>query len=95
MLKHVPDRFKTQEMCSAVVMEDPLLLRYVPDWSDTQQQVKLQDDRLINWYKGCQKGKVQKAQIRKELMPSAWHPSRYWDWCISKEEKKETEKLEA
>ena len=22
--------------------------------------------------------KAQKAQIEKELMPTAWHPSRYW-----------------
>ena len=26
-------------------------------------------------------------------MPIAWHPSRYWDWCMSEDEKKETEKL--
>ena len=26
-------------------------------------------------------------------MPIAWHPSRYWDWCMSEDEKRETEKL--
>ena len=26
-------------------------------------------------------------------MAIAWHPSRWWDWCIPKDEKKETEKL--
>ena len=31
MLEDVPDHFKTQKMCDAVVMEDLLLLRYVPD----------------------------------------------------------------
>ena len=31
-------------MCDAVVMEDPWLLRYVPDWFVTQQQAKSLDD---------------------------------------------------
>ena len=26
-------------------------------------------------------------------MPIAWHPSRYWDWCMPEDEKQETEKL--
>ena len=26
-------------------------------------------------------------------MPIAWHPSRWWDWCVPKHEKKKTEKL--
>ena len=26
-------------------------------------------------------------------MPIAWHPSRWQDWCVSEDEKKETEKL--
>ena len=24
-------------------------------------------------------------------MPIAWHPSRWWDWRVSEDEKKETE----
>ena len=31
MLEYVPDHFKTRAMCNDVVMEDPLLLRHVPD----------------------------------------------------------------
>ena len=27
-------------------------------------------------------------KIRKELMLVAWHPTRWWDWCKSKDEKK-------
>ena len=26
-------------------------------------------------------------------MPIAWHPSRWWDWCVPKDEKKETENI--
>ena len=28
-----------------------------------------------------------------ELMPVAWHPDRWWDWCVPEDEKKETSKL--
>ena len=53
------------------------------------------DNGIIEWYDGeyLQKRKVQKAQIKKELMRVAWHPSRWWDWCMSEDEKTETEKL--
>ena len=68
----------------------------VPDWFVTQQQIKiLQHDwynnNLIGWHEGYEKRKAQKAQIEKELMPIAWHPSRWWDWCIPNNEKQETE----
>ena len=52
----------------------------------TQQQMKIwdNDDKFFKlyeaeWYKGYQNRKAQKAQIKKELMPSAWHPSSWWD----------------
>ena len=97
LLKYVPDHFKTQEMCDAVVIEDPLLLRYVPDWFVTQQQVKLRDDYCIDdrlkWHDGYKKRKAQKAQIEEKLTPITWHPSRWWNWCVPEDEKKETEKL--
>ena len=31
--------------------------------------------------------------IEDELMPVAWHPSRYWDWCMDEDEKKTAEQL--
>ena len=92
-LRDAPDHLKTQKMCDAVVMKDLLLLRYVPDCFFTQQQIKLRDDRLIGWYEGYKKWKAQKALIKEELLPIAWYPSRYWDWCVPEDEKKETEKL--
>ena len=36
---------------------------------------------------------AQKAKIKDELMPIAWHPSRWWDWCVPADEKKEIEKI--
>ena len=50
---------------------------------------------MTKWYDGYKKREAQKAQIKKELMRVAWHPSRYWDSCMSEDEKKETEKLRA
>ena len=51
------------------------------------------DSEMIKWYDRYQKHKSQKAKIKKELLPIAWHPSRWWDWCVFEDEKKETEKL--
>ena len=52
------------------------------------------EGKFFKWYNGYQKRRTQKAQIEKELLPISWHPSRYWDWCMSEDEKKkETEKL--
>ena len=73
-------------------------LGYVPDWFVTQQQVKIwhdddddddDDDRLIELYDDYQGCKTQKVQIKKELMAIACHPSRYWAWCMSEDEKKQ------
>ena len=30
-----------------------------------------------------------KKELSKELMPVAWHPRRWWDWCMRQDEKKE------
>ena len=44
-------------------------------------------------YDGYQKRRVQKASIKEGLMSIIWHPSRWWDWCVHEDEKKEKEKL--
>ena len=98
MMRHVPDHLETQKMCDKVVRKGSFTLQYVPDWFVTQQQLRTwnsycNDDTLIKWYDSYKKRKAQKAQIKKELMPTAWHTSRWWDWCVPQYEKKETEKL--
>ena len=75
-------------MCNEVVQKIPWLLEYAPDWLVTQQQIKIWHDRLDNWSEGYQKRKAQKAKIKDQLMPIAWHPSRWWDWCVPEEERK-------
>ena len=81
LLEHVADHVKTQEMCDKAVCKDPRLLKYVPDWFVTQQQLKIWDDNelISKWYDGYQKCKAQKAKIKEELMPIAWHPDRVMD----------------
>ena len=39
------------------------------------------------------KRKAQKAKIKDELLPVTWHPSKWWDWCVPENEKKETKTL--
>ena len=99
-LKDVSDHFKTEEMCDKAVRDYLFPLRFVPDWFVTQQQINIwyDDDyvyinkEMVKWYNGYKKHKAQKASIKDRLMPITWHPSRWWNWCMSEDEKKETEK---
>ena len=98
-LYDVPDYLKTQKICDDVAQRDSYSLQFFPGWFVTQEQLEMWHDEddycndlvLIEWYKRYEKRKAQKASIKKELMPIAWHPSRWWDWCVSEDEKKETE----
>ena len=100
ILPFLPHRFKTRQMCEKAVKKYLWLLKYVPDWFVTHQQIKIwhdnddycNDDELIEWYDGYKVRKAQKASIKEELLPIAWHPSRYWDWCVPEDENKEIEK---
>ena len=99
----VPDHFKTQKMCDDAVRKGLFSLRDIPDWLLTWEQIQLwhdddehcDDDKPVEWYDGYKKWKAQKTSIKEELLPIAWHPSRYWDWCVHNDEKQETEKLSA
>ena len=100
-LYDIPDCLKTQKMCDDAVRDDPSSLQFVPDWFFSQQQIDVwcdydywyHDDELIEWYEGYKKRKAQKAKIKEELIPIAWHPDRVKNWCMSEDEKKETEEL--
>ena len=98
-LEFVPDQYKTQEMCNEVMQKvpDPEMLEHVPDQFVILQEMLyeefIDDDVFITWYKGYKQRKAQKAQIKEELMPVAWHPDRWWNWCVPEDEKKELELL--
>ena len=90
LLGFVPDQFKTQQMCNEAVQNDPKMVEFVPDYFVTQEMEEFDDDDVfITWYKGYKQRKAQKAQIKEELMPVAWHPDRWWDWCMPEDEKQE------
>ena len=97
-LKYVTDQYIMQEICDNAVRDDSFSLQFVADWFVTQQQVKLwhndddycNDNEMIKWYHGYQKRKTQKVLIKEELIPIAWHSSR---WCMAEDEKRDTEKL--
>ena len=95
MLEHVSDQYKTQKMCNEAVQSDPWVLEHVPDWFMTLQETWYEDfdddDVLITLRDAYIKRKIQKAKIKEELMPVAWHPDRWWNWCVTEDEKKELE----
>ena len=68
-------------MCNKAVEADPCLLKFV------HARFRMHCLKVV------EKRKAQKPQVKKELMRVAWHPSRWWDWCVPEDEKKETEKL--
>ena len=45
------------------------------------------------WRSGYKQHKSCKKDISKEMMPVAWHPTRWWDWCVSEAEKKGKKKF--
>ena len=71
-----------------------MIRQFLPDWFVTQQQLDIWYDndyvynngnQIIEWYKGYQKRKAQKAKIKEELLPIAWHPDRVINWCVSED----------
>ena len=93
VLSYVPDQYKTQEMCNEAVEKSPEFLMFVLDWFVTLQEICNEDfdDAFITWRDAYIKRKTQKAKIKEELMSVAWHPDRWWNWCVPEHEKKELE----
>ena len=47
--------------------------------------------RLLAEHIKFEKRKTLTKRLNEELMPIAWHPRRWWNFCLSEDEKKETE----
>ena len=83
-------------MCDKAIKDDSYSLQFIPDWFVTQQQLDVwfddnywyYDDDITEWYEGYKKSKAQKLSIKEELLPIAWHSSRWWDWCVPEDEKR-------
>ena len=61
---------------------------YEEDDSDTIVLI-----RLLAWHIKSEKRKALKKKISEELMPIAWHPKRWYNFCISEDEKKEIDPI--
>ena len=55
---------------------------------DTAVQV-----RCFAWHIKFKKLKELKRELSEKLMPAVWHPNIWWDWCMSEDEKKETDPM--
>ena len=44
--------------------------------------------RLVTWRNRFRHLKTLEKDICKELIPVAWHPTSWWDCCMSEDEKK-------
>ena len=49
--------------------------------------------RLLDWHIKFEKRKALKKELNEGLMPVAWHQIRWWDWCMSENEKKEIDPM--
>ena len=49
--------------------------------------------RLLAWHSKFKKRRALKKKTGEELMPIAWHPKRWWNFCMSEDEKKEIEPI--
>ena len=62
------------------------------DWFVVLQEMWCEDfddtNYLIRWRNAYKKRKAQKAKVKEELLPVAWHPSKWWGWCVSNDEKR-------
>ena len=44
--------------------------------------------RLMACHNKLEQHKAFKKDISKAFIPVAWHPTRWWDWCLPEDEKK-------
>ena len=49
--------------------------------------------RGLAWHIKFRKREEHKKELREELIPVAWHPNRWWDWCMSEDEKNEIDPM--
>ena len=47
--------------------------------------------RLLVWYIKLEERKALLKELNEELMLIAWHPRRWWNFCMTEDEKKEIE----
>ena len=51
------------------------------------------NNKLVKWFNTHKKRKAQRKQLKEELMPIAWHPTRMQDWFMTKNDKKRIKEM--
>ena len=49
--------------------------------------------RLLAWHIKFEKSRELKKELSEKLLFVAWHPNRWWDWCMSEDKKKEIDPM--
>ena len=49
--------------------------------------------RILAWHIKFKKCKALKKELNEELIPVAWHPERWWKFCMTEDEEKEIEPI--
>ena len=49
--------------------------------------------RPMAWHNELKQLEVFQKDISKEIMRVAWHPTKYWDWCMPVDEEKRIEPI--
>ena len=81
-------------MCEYAIQDESEFIDFVPDYFITEDM--LSNISLIarwDFMENFKKRKNLKKEIARELLVIAWHPDRWWDWCVPEDEKKTIEKL--
>ena len=74
--------YNNQEMCNKAVENYPYGLDFVPECYKAEKMCDKAEKR-----------KELQKELSEELMPVAWHPNRWWGWCMSEDEKKEIDPM--
>ena len=72
-------------MCLKAIDKVPRVLQYIPDYFITEKM--LVNSVCPEFCEDYRKRKNLKKEIYLELLPIAWHPDRWRDWCIPEDEK--------
>ena len=79
-LEFVPDWFVTQKQLD--MWHDYYYHDDGDHWNNDNKE-----DKFFECYDDYKKWKAQKAKLKEQLFPIAWHPECVMDWCMSEDEK--------
>ena len=75
----------TQHILHIIIQEqeDYIKLKLKEEEEEEKEIIALKNMHKLKFYKS----------LHEEVIKIAWHPNRYWNWCLTEDEKQEIEKL--